>query len=81
MSAEPVALEVLPDPDEGGPDVPPIESEEPVAELVLDGSATERRRLLLALQGEIDATYTVELLRSGEGFASYVITPETEGSA
>lgn len=81
MSAEPASLDVLPDPDEGGPDVPPIESEEPVGELVLDGNHTERRRLLLALQGEIDATYSVEVLRNGDGFASYVITPDTEGSA
>lgn len=79
---------------EDGCENPPIETEQPVAELVIKGNRAERRRLLLALQGESDATYDVEVLHEQlleqeefdplrdddtGGVTSYVITPKSNG--
>lgn len=65
-------------------EIPPVETDEPVATITLHGSApaAERRRFLLALQGEADgATYDVNLLREGEGFESYLATPDDWGES
>lgn len=60
---------------------PPIEADEPVATLTFRGSvsSSERRRLELALQGEADgATYDLDLEHAGEGFVSYLVTPDDQ---
>lgn len=58
----------------------PETGDAPVGELVLaldNAPSAERRNLLLALQGEADATFEVELLREGDGYATYTVTTTT----